>query len=79
MQSDWSPTTPQNCQRVPGPFYHGTRADLTVGSLIAPGHRSHSAGRALKHVPRFVCFSPQAAPVQLPATQSLGAVPAVPL
>lgn len=50
MQTDWIAVTPENCERVPGPFYHGTRAELPVGALIAPGHHSHYAGRVLKHV-----------------------------
>jgi hypothetical protein len=31
-------------------FYHGTRADLRVGDLIAPGFGSNFAERALAHV-----------------------------
>lgn len=50
MQSDRIPVTPEDCQQVPGPFYHGTRAELSVGALIATGYRSHFEGRALKHV-----------------------------
>ncbi len=32
------------------PFYHGTRADLAIGDLIAPGFGSNFADRALRHV-----------------------------
>jgi rifampin ADP-ribosylating transferase len=50
MQSDWTPVSLENCQHVPGPFFHGTKAELEVGALITTGHRSHFEGRALKHV-----------------------------
>lgn len=29
----------------PGPYYHGTRADLRPGDLIAPGYRSNYGAR----------------------------------
>lgn len=50
MPDEWTPVTHENCHVLPGPFYHGTRAVLAVGDLIATGHRSHFEGRALKHV-----------------------------
>jgi rifampin ADP-ribosylating transferase len=51
MTTDWIPVTPDNCHQVLGPFYHGTKAALAIGDLIATGHRSHfQEGRALKHV-----------------------------
>ena len=50
MPTDWTPVSHENCHEVPGPFYHGTRAQLSVGDCIATGHRSHFEGRALKHV-----------------------------
>lgn len=50
MPNDWTPVTHANCHQLPGPFYHGTKAPLAVGDLIAPGYRSHFEGRALKHV-----------------------------
>jgi rifampin ADP-ribosylating transferase len=28
-----------------GPFYHGTRADLSVGDLLSPGFASNYADR----------------------------------
>ncbi len=50
-RTDWTPVSHANCRLVPGPFYHGTRAPLAVGDLIATGHPSHfEAGRALRHV-----------------------------
>jgi hypothetical protein len=35
----------------PGPYYHGTRADLRAGDLIGPGYRSNfGGGRVANHV-----------------------------
>ena len=31
-------------------FYHGTKADLKVGDLLAPGHGSNFVERQLKHI-----------------------------
>lgn len=51
MSNDWTPVTHDNCHQVRGPFYHGTKARLSIGDLIAPGYPSHfEAGRVLKHV-----------------------------
>lgn len=50
MGNDWTPITHENCHQLTGPFYHGTKVALSVGDLIATGHRSHFEGRALKHV-----------------------------
>ena len=33
-----------------GPFYHGTRADLAPGDLLAPGNRSNYADRRLSWI-----------------------------
>ena len=33
-----------------GPFYHGTRADLEVGALLAPGFASNYADRKLSWI-----------------------------
>ena len=33
-----------------GPFYHGTRADLAVGDLLAPGFASNYADRKLSWI-----------------------------
>jgi len=35
------------------PFYHGSRADLAPGDLLAPGHASNYADRKLS----WTCFS----------------------
>lgn len=50
MTAPWIPVSHANCADVRGPFYHGTKARLSVGDVITTGHRSHFEGRALKHV-----------------------------
>ncbi len=50
MTEQWIPVSHENCAQVRGPFYHGTRAVLSVGDVITTGHVSHFEGRALKHV-----------------------------
>jgi rifampin ADP-ribosylating transferase len=51
MTDDWIPITHENYQQVRGPFYHGTKANLSVGDLLTTGYASHfESGRALKHV-----------------------------
>lgn len=50
MTDQWIPISHGNCAQVPGPFYHGTKAMLSVGDVITTGHVSHFEGRALKHV-----------------------------
>ena len=37
----WIPITYENCDRVVGPFYHGTAAVLQVGDLLVPGFASN--------------------------------------
>jgi Rifampin ADP-ribosyl transferase len=32
-------------ETIPGPFFHGTHADLPVGDLIVPGYPSHYGSR----------------------------------
>ena len=45
------PVTHDTCGDVPGPFFHGTRADLAVGDELAPGRGSNfQAGRVMNHV-----------------------------
>ena len=47
----WEPVTTENCTRVRGPFYHGTKARLSIGDLLSAGHPSnHEAGRVLRHI-----------------------------
>ena len=51
MSNDWIPISHENYRQVCGPFYHGTKANLSVGDLITTGHPSHfENGRTLKHV-----------------------------
>lgn len=50
MTDPWIPISYDNCSQVRGPFYHGTKAMLSIGHEIATGHLSHFEGRALKHV-----------------------------
>ncbi len=47
----WTPVTLETCQRVHGPFYHGTRIALATGDLLSPGHPSnYEEGRVLRHI-----------------------------
>jgi len=49
--TQWKPVTFENCGFVPGPFYHGTKADLANGDLLSPGHPSnYEEGRVLSHI-----------------------------
>lgn len=49
--NQWEPVTAENCKLVLGPFYHGTKAELSAGDLLSPGHPSnYEKSRALKHV-----------------------------
>lgn len=52
MNNDiWVPVSHQNCHLIHGPFYHGTKAKLSIGDLLTTGHTSHfEAGRVLKHI-----------------------------
>jgi len=51
MSDIWTPVSYGNCSLVAGPFYHGTKAFLSIGTLLSPGHISHfEQGRKLKHV-----------------------------
>lgn len=50
-QSAWIPVTHDNCTLVPGPFYHGTKARMSVGDLLSPGHPSnYEIERVLHHI-----------------------------
>lgn len=47
----WTPITYENCDRVVGPFYHGTVAALEVGDLLVPGFASnYQEGRISNHI-----------------------------
>ncbi len=50
-QVEWKPVTHDNCGEMAGPFYHGTRAELAIGSLLVPGFASNfEAGRVSNNV-----------------------------
>ncbi|HEY0878496.1 MAG TPA: NAD(+)--rifampin ADP-ribosyltransferase [Zeimonas sp.] len=38
---EWTAVSTENCDSVAGPFYHGTKADLSVGDLLTAGFRSN--------------------------------------
>ena len=40
-EKDFIPTTYENCDRIKGPFYHGTASALAVGDLLVPGFNSN--------------------------------------
>ena len=49
--SDHVPVTPETCERVEGPFFHGTRVVVEVGVELAPGFGSnYQSGRVSNHV-----------------------------
>lgn len=51
MPNDWIPISHENCHLAHGPFYHGTKATLSVGDFLTTGHPSHfENGRRLRHV-----------------------------
>ncbi|MDX6266895.1 MAG: hypothetical protein QOD70_1635 [Frankiales bacterium] len=39
--SEHVPVTLESCQRIEGPFFHGTRVTLKVGDELAPGYGSN--------------------------------------
>ena len=48
---EWIPVSHENCDRVAGPFYHGTKASLSVGDLLTAGFRSNYAdGIVMNHI-----------------------------
>jgi rifampin ADP-ribosylating transferase len=51
LDDEWVPVTRESCDRVDGPFYHGTRADLSVGDLLTAGFTSNYDDRVvMNHV-----------------------------
>lgn len=47
----WIPVTFENCDRVAGPFYHGTASVLGIGDLLVPGFASnYQKGRISNHI-----------------------------
>nr|WP_216842780.1 NAD(+)--rifampin ADP-ribosyltransferase [Arthrobacter sp. NEB 688] len=56
------PPPPKRVVDDPGPFFHGTRADVSPGDLLTPGWRSnYGTGRPLKHI--YVTASSNGAPL----------------
>jgi rifampin ADP-ribosylating transferase len=41
LDEEWTPVTLENCGSLAGPFYHGTKADLSIGDLLTAGFRSN--------------------------------------
>lgn len=39
--SEWMPVTYDNCDRIHGPFYHGTKSELRPGDELVPGFGSN--------------------------------------
>ncbi|KAF1003434.1 MAG: hypothetical protein GAK28_04720 [Luteibacter sp.] len=54
---EWIPVTPQNCAALAGPFYHGTRAELSVGDLLTAGFRSNYDDRVVMNHIYFTSLS----------------------
>jgi len=51
QSSEWIPVSLENCGSVAGPFYHGTRAGLSVGDLLTAGFQSnYRDGVVMRHV-----------------------------
>ena len=49
--TDFIPTTYENCTRITGPFYHGTAAVLAVGEMLVPGfHSNYQKDRISNHI-----------------------------
>ncbi len=49
--AEWIPVTFDHYDHVTGPFFHGTRHAVEVGTLLVPGHRSNfQEGRIANHV-----------------------------
>ena len=41
LDDEWTPVTLENCGLLAGPFYHGTKANLSIGDLLTAGFRSN--------------------------------------
>lgn len=41
LNAEWNPVSLENCDSVAGPFYHGTKASLSIGDLLTAGFRSN--------------------------------------
>lgn len=50
-EDQWIPVTHENCKHAVGPFYHGTKAHLAIGTLLLPGHPSnYEEGRVSNNI-----------------------------
>lgn len=50
-EAPWTPVTYENCDRIAGPFYHGTASVLKAGDLLVPGFASnYQKGRVSNHI-----------------------------
>jgi hypothetical protein len=48
---EWTPVTFENCERLTGPFYHGTKSELKPGDELVPGYGSNfEAGRVSNNI-----------------------------
>jgi rifampin ADP-ribosylating transferase len=54
---DWVPVSNENCDRIEGPFYHGTRADLSVRDLLTAGFVSNYDERVVMNHIYFTAVS----------------------
>lgn len=51
MTDDWVPVTYESYQHAAGPFFHGTKARLAVGTELTPGFGSNfQEGRVMNHI-----------------------------
>lgn len=44
---EWVPVSHENCHRVDGPFFHGTKAELSIGDLLTAGFTSNYDNRVV--------------------------------
>lgn len=67
---EWIAVSHANCEHVAGPFYHGTRADLSVGDLLTAGFTSNYDERVVMN---HVYFTAMAKGAGLAAEMARGA------
>lgn len=66
------PPPPPRVVDDPGPFFHGTRAEVAVGGLLTPGWRSnYGSGRQSKHI--YLTASREGAPLAAALARGDGA------
>ena len=50
-EGSFVPVTFEHCDHIKGPFYHGTKSSLAIGSLLTPGYGSNfEDGRVANHI-----------------------------